>query len=43
MEIWLVNLFLSRQKLYAKQICVLSSSMKLGTGVIPYQSLDLMC
>ena len=28
--IWLVNLFLSRQKFHAKQIFVLSSSMKLG-------------
>ena len=31
-EIWLVILFLSRQKFHAKQIFVLSSSMKLGPG-----------
>ena len=30
MEIWLVNLFLSRKKFHAKQMFVLSSSMKLG-------------
>ena len=30
MEIWLVIMFLSRQKFHAKQIFVLSSSMKLG-------------
>ena len=30
MKIWLVNLFLSRQKFHAKHIFVLSSSMKLG-------------
>ena len=29
-EILLVILFLSRQKFHAEQICVLSSSMKLG-------------
>ena len=33
MEILLVILFLSRKKFYAKQICVFSSSMKLGPGV----------
>ena len=32
MEIWLVILFLSRKKFHAKQIVVLSSSMKLGPG-----------
>ena len=32
MEIWLVNLFLSRKKFHAKQMFVLSSSMKLGPG-----------
>ena len=32
MEIRLVILFLSRKKFHAKQICVLSSSMKLGPG-----------
>lgn len=31
-EIWLVILFLSRQKFHAKQIFVPSSSMKLGPG-----------
>ena len=30
MEIWLVILFLSRKKFHAKQMCLLSSSMKLG-------------
>ena len=30
METWLVILFLSSKKFHAKQICVLSSSMKLG-------------
>ena len=30
MEMWLVILFLSRKKFHAKQIYVLSSSMKLG-------------
>ena len=34
MEIWLVILFLSRKKCHAKQICVLSSAMKLGPGLI---------
>ena len=33
MEIWLVILFLSRKKFHAKQICVLSSSMKSGPVV----------
>ena len=33
MEIWLVNLFLSRKKYHAKQIFVLSSSMKLGPAL----------
>ena len=33
MEIWLVILFFSRKKFHAKQICVLSSSMKLGPGL----------
>ena len=33
MEIWLVILFLSRKKFNAKQICVLSSTMKLGPGL----------
>ena len=33
MEIWLVVLFLSMMKFYAKQIFVLSSSMKLGPGL----------
>ena len=33
MEIWLVILFLSRQKFHAKHIFVLSSFMKLGPGV----------
>ena len=32
-KIWLVILFLSRQKCYAKQMFVLSSSMKLGPDV----------
>ena len=32
-EIWLVILFLSRQTFHAKQILVLSSSMKLGPVV----------
>ena len=32
-DIWLVILFLSRQKFHAKQIFVLSSSMKLGSGL----------
>ena len=32
-EILLVILFLSRQKFHAKQIVVLSSSMKLGPGL----------
>ena len=32
MEIWLVILFLSRKKFHAQQICVLSSSIKLGPG-----------
>ena len=32
MEIWLVILFLSRKKFLAKQIFVLSNSMKLGPG-----------
>ena len=32
MEIWLVILFLSKKKLHAKQICALSSSMKLDPG-----------
>ena len=32
-EIWLVILFLSRKKFHAKQIFVLSSSMKLGPGL----------
>ncbi len=32
-EIWLVILFLSRKKFHAKQIVVLSSSMKLGPGI----------
>ena len=31
-EKWLVILFLSRKKFHAKQICVLSSAMKLGPG-----------
>ena len=31
-EIWLVILFLSRKKFHAKEIFVLSSSMKLGPG-----------
>ena len=31
-EIWLAFLFLSRAKFHAKQICVLSSSRKLGLG-----------
>ena len=31
-EIWLVIMFLLRKKFYAKQIFVLSSSMKLGPG-----------
>ena len=30
MQLWLVTLFLSRKKFHAKQIFVLSSSMKLG-------------
>ena len=34
MEIWLVILFLSRKKCHAKQICVLSSSMKLGPDAL---------
>ena len=33
MEICLVILFLSRKKFYAKEICLLSSSMKLGPGL----------
>ncbi len=37
-EIWLVILFLSRKKFHAKQIFVLSSSMKLGPDVIPVDS-----
>ena len=32
MKTWLVILFLSRKKCHAKQIFVLSSSMKLGPG-----------
>ena len=32
-EIWLVILFLSRKKFHAKQIFVLSSTMKLGHGL----------
>ena len=32
MEIWLVILFLSSKEFNAKQIFVLSSSMKLGSG-----------
>ena len=32
-EIWLVFLFLSREKCHARQIVVLSSSMKLGPGL----------
>ena len=36
MEIWLVILFLSRKKFHAKQIFVLSSSMKLGPGVLTF-------
>ena len=35
MEIWLVILFLSRKKCHAKQISVLSSSMKLGPALCP--------
>ena len=31
-EVWLVILFLSRKEFHAKQIFVLSSSMKLGPG-----------
>ena len=31
-DIWLAFLFLSREKFYAKQICVLSSAMKLMPG-----------
>ena len=34
MEIWLEIRFLWRQKFHAKQICVLSSSMKLGPGLL---------
>ena len=37
MEIWLVILFLTRKKFHAKQICVLSSSMKLGPCIQTYQ------
>ena len=37
-EIWLVILFLSRKKFHAKQIFVLSSSMKLGPGLYMYTS-----
>ena len=33
-EIWLAILFLSRKKFHAKQIFVLSSSMKLGPDLI---------
>ena len=38
MEIYVVILFLSRKKFQAKQIVVLSSSMKLGPGVDDYHS-----
>ena len=37
-EIWLVILFLLWQKIHGKQICVLSSSMKLGPGERHIQS-----
>ena len=39
MEIWLVILFLPRKKFYAKQIFVLSGSMKLGPVVVHVKSL----
>ena len=42
-EIWLLILFLLRQKFHAKQIFVLSSSMKLGPdghgGKIPLENM----
>ena len=33
-QIWLVILFFSRKKFHAKQICVLSSAMKLGPELL---------
>ena len=33
MKIWLVILFLTRKKFHAKQICVLSSAMKLAPDI----------
>ena len=42
-EIWLVILFLSKKKFYAKQMFVLSSSMKLGPGLalVPLQKFPI--
>ena len=34
METWLVILFLSRKKFHAKQIFMLSSSMRVGPGLM---------
>ena len=35
MELWLVILFIRREKFHAKQICVLSNSVKLGPNHRP--------
>ena len=42
-EIWSVILFLSREKFHAKQIVMLSSSMKLGSGADYFHSEDHEC